>query len=60
MSALFLFATFLSWSKSCVAVSRLFAVVARVRGDSGVGAFPCFGDILNIDLTIRYFNSTES
>ena len=43
---------YMSWSKSCVEMSRLFAVVAETAVHM---LFPCLGGLLNLDLTNKYF-----
>ena len=44
---------YMSWSRSCFAMSRLFAVVAET-------AVPCFGSLLRLDLTNKCFKPNES
>ena len=48
---------YMSWSKSCFAMSRLFAVVAETAVHM---LFPCSGGLLNLDLTNKYFKPKES
>ena len=60
-SATFFFVTFLSRPNSSFATSRLFAVVLlRCAGTAVSVLFPCFGGLLNLDLSNKYFKPNES
>ena len=61
MSASFSSATFLSLPNSCLATSRLFAVVLLSYAETAVYVlFPSFGGLLNLASNRRYFRPKES
>ena len=61
MSASFSTATFLSWPNSCLATSRLFAVVLLRYAETAVYVlFPFFGGLVNLALNRKYFRPKES
>ena len=61
MSESFSTATFLSWHNSCLATSRLFAVVLLRYAETAVYVlFPSFGGLLNLALNRKHFRPKES
>ena len=61
MSASFSTGSFLSWPNSCLATSRLFAVVLLRYAETAVYVmFPSFGGLLNLALNRKHFRPKES